>query len=344
MQVPERRVTAESKDVRDANPWLAVRLRVNSFTIDEWPMQEPSGSEDFSIGEEQSVGTVTALNWSAPGLGKHRRSVLAVLTSNLVLSLWESKANLKEPESWERVLVINHSLRDYFTDHDNNANTPDTKKGSLRRRQRIRALAWAEPLISEENNGHASYQSKWGTFLLAVTNDNGEIIILRMVNPYSMEVGQSSRWDAMVVWHGKARPATHAESRPTQQSLLSAKMAEIRFVRDLVWGSWMDTGNRNALLTYKWGAQIHSLKISFFLEPIHITATLDSKEEFARLVTREPVHTSTIIPNNCLMLSCSYKADDVRSPYLLTTSQNHWQSSPWEPLNPLTAEVIFEIF
>lgn len=297
---------------------MAVRFRVNSFTTEEWPMQEPLGFDDFSIGEEQSVSTVTAISWSAPGLGKHRRSVLAVLTSNLILSIWESESDPMEPESWERVLVINHSLRDYFSSHDDNTNTPNDREGLLRQWTRIRAFAWADPLRSEGNRGQPSYQSKWGMFILAVTNDNGEIFILRIISPYNMDLGQSTKWEVMLCWHDKALPATQTESQPVQLvqwSLLSAAMAEQLFVRDLVWGSWIYNEHYNAMLTYTWGAQCYSLKVTFILQPLHITAALDGEEQFTRNEIRNPVHASIIAANSCPMLSyCYQQADHVRFP------------------------------
>lgn len=315
-------------DDQDADPWAAVRFRVNGFSTEEWPMQEPWGFEHFSIGEEQAVSTVTALAWSAPGLGKNRRSVLAVLTSNLVLSIWESKSDPKEAESWERVIVVNHSLYDCYLVHDAHSNVPDARKGSLRQRTRIRAFAWAESLRSESNQGHASFQSKWGNFLLAVTNDNGEIIILRVVNPYSIESGLSSTWDATVLWHGKALPGTYTV-QPAQPSVLSAVMAEQRFVKGLMWGPWMHTENCSAMLTYAWGTLVYSLEVAFLSQPVHITAALDCEEISTTVETRGLVHTSTITQSDCLMLSCCYKqADDVRCPYLSPKGQDHWHSLP----------------
>lgn len=346
VQVPERRVNAKVKDVQDPDLWTAVRFRVNSFTAEEWPSQEPSSFEDFSIGEEQSLSTVTALSWSAPGLGKHRRSVLAVLTSNLVLSLWESKADPREQDSWERVLLIHHSLRDYFSSHDDNANAPDARAGSLRQRTRIRASAWAEPLRWERDHGNHSFQSKWGVFLLAVTNDRGEIIILRIVSPYSMETGQSSKWDAVVLWHGKASQLTRVESqiaRHVHQSLLSASMVAKRFILDLIWGSWMCTENHNALLTYTWGAQIYSLKVFFSLQPVQITVASEFEHEFTPIATCDPVHSSASAPSDCSMLSCCYKqAHDVRFLYFLAKGRNNWQYQLWEPLDVSTANGIFK--
>ena len=77
------------------------------FTQDEWPERNLLENDGFSIGEEQSYSIVTALAWSPAALAKHRRSALAVLTSNHVLSLWASNSDMAVSSSWERVLIIN---------------------------------------------------------------------------------------------------------------------------------------------------------------------------------------------------------------------------------------------
>ena len=306
MQVPKRGNTAKSKGVQDANPWVAVRFRVNSFTTEEWPMQEPASFEDFSIGEEQSLGIVTALSWSAPGLAKHRRSVLAVLTSNLVLSLWESKTDPKEQESWERVLVVNQSLRDYFFQNDDETDASKNGEGLLRRRTRIRGSAWAEPMRWDGNHGNLSYQSRWGMFLLAVTNDNRDIIFLRIASPYSMEFGRSDRWNAMVWWHGRALPSTDEESQAVQPSLLSATMAKKRFIRDLAWTPWQFPNHRDATLTYQCGGNFYSLRVIFFSRPFRITAGFEN----TWILIREPVSSPVGSLNECPVLS--YCTNNVR--------------------------------
>lgn len=309
-------------------------------------MQEPDSFEDFSIGEELSLSTVTALRWSAPGLGKHRRSVLAVLTSNLVLSIWESKSDPRVQESWERALVINHSLRAYFSSHDDHTTTSDVRKGSLRQRTRIRAFVWAEPLRWEGTRGHPSYHSKWGIFLLAVTNENGEIIILRIVSPYSTELGKSGKWGSAVWWHGKAVPSADAESppaRPVQPSLLNAIMSGKRFIRELAWGSWIGANDRMAILTYRWGAQIYSLKVSFFCRPPRITVTLDFEGDFTMIPTRELVHNTIITPNECHVLTGCYKhVDDVRFSYLLVEGSYLVAGSNLGPLYNLPIRRVLE--
>ncbi|RMZ77861.1 hypothetical protein DV738_g4094, partial [Chaetothyriales sp. CBS 135597] len=124
--------------------WTTESVRVNRFSEHEWPRQELAAIRHLSIGEEQSESKVVALGWSPPGLGLHKRGVLAVLTSNLVLSLWESNG---KPGTWRRALV--------------------------RRSQRIRAFTWLPPLI----HAHAP---KWGTHILVVVDDNSLLTYLHV--------------------------------------------------------------------------------------------------------------------------------------------------------------------
>src|SRR5271155_215366 len=116
--------------------WNVTTVRINLFSQGEWPDQDMQSHSDFSIGEEQSWPTVTALEWSPPGLGLHRRSVLAMLTSNLVLCLWQTDGTLSK---WDRAFVINHALERHFFQLGNDDGPPKRKK-------RIRSFCWTPPL------------------------------------------------------------------------------------------------------------------------------------------------------------------------------------------------------
>lgn len=123
--------------------WIHVQVRTDTFTWTEWPEQELLSSAKFSIGEEQSSSTVTWLAWSAPGLAKHGRSVLAVLTSNHVLSLWASKSDMATPASWERIYVVNNPIKATLSKEHFGARFTDRTNPRL---SRVRSAAWA-PLL-----------------------------------------------------------------------------------------------------------------------------------------------------------------------------------------------------
>ena len=154
------------------NEWSITRLRVNLFTQAEWQYIQPQNRDDFSIGAEQSTSTVVGLAWSPPGLARFRRSVLAVLTSNLLLSLWESAGM---PGQWNRVAVINHAFHLDPT-------APAPLSGLELRRSNIRSFQWCPPLhVPPRNSGLGPQaESRWGVHLLMVINDANEAVLLRI--------------------------------------------------------------------------------------------------------------------------------------------------------------------
>jgi transcription initiation factor TFIIIC delta subunit-like protein len=154
------------------------------FTNKEWPKFLPQRRENFSIGPEQSISTVAALSWSSPGLAKYRRCLLAVLTSNLILSLYES---VGLQEKWIRVAVVGHALQSHFSKSINNV-------GLRLRKSRIRSFAWCPPIkyrVSEDGNSPDPV-SRWGLHILVVANDDNDLIFLlvrrRRDNQYTIDV------------------------------------------------------------------------------------------------------------------------------------------------------------
>ncbi len=110
--------------------WRHETVRINEFSAAE--LQIPLASQaDFLIGREQSPSTVTALTWSARGLGIHKRPVLAVLTSSHILSIWEYAG---KPGSWTRTYIVNEALL-------KNSSEPDRNSGAA-----IQAFAWLPPV------------------------------------------------------------------------------------------------------------------------------------------------------------------------------------------------------
>ncbi|KIW24140.1 uncharacterized protein PV07_09872 [Cladophialophora immunda] len=133
--------------------WHTFTLRVNQFDPSEWPYQDLATITHFSVGEELSESTVVSLSWSPPGLGIYRRSVLAILTSNLILSLWESSGRLGV---WQRTAIVNQYL-------PIQPSGDETDNSRLQRR--VRAFRWLPPLLPSEESG-------WGCQFLAVADDD----------------------------------------------------------------------------------------------------------------------------------------------------------------------------
>ncbi|KKA20249.1 Uncharacterized protein T310_5712 [Rasamsonia emersonii CBS 393.64] len=161
------------------SPWLFTRVRVNMFTNKEWEMTWPQTRDHFSVGAEQSISTVAALSWSPPGLAKHRRCLLGVLTSNLVLSFYEP---VGPQGKWTRVAIASNALAQYFSSQS------IADPGLKLRKKRIRSFAWCPPLkdpaltegAGASDDAILSLEQRWGRYLLAVTNDDNDFIILEI--------------------------------------------------------------------------------------------------------------------------------------------------------------------
>ena len=233
----------------DSQPWKHVRFYVNRFTIDEWPWPEPASFKDMSIGEEQALVTVSALAWSPCGLAKHRRSVLAVLTSNLLLSLWTSYADPADPESWVRVMIVNDFLI------PESLSSPQKQS---RASQRIRSMAWA-PV----NPGHAERQTpfsprKWGVFLMAITDDENGVHFVSFNSPFT---AASMGWETQTLLYKRIPPATQPNQRP---SLIRLRMSEKCFIDQVSFGPWNSVEEIQITYHQTPGATYHeNLKLVF---------------------------------------------------------------------------------
>ncbi|KAJ5544470.1 Transcription factor IIIC zinc-finger [Penicillium sp. DV-2018c] len=154
--------------------WEITRVRANQFTNSEWPTYLPGRRDEFSIAADLSESTVAGIYWSPAGLGKYRRSVLAVLTSNLVLSIWEP---LGSKNQWTRVSIVNHEFWPHLQ-------PPQNSNYHIFRKGNIRHFAWCEslrPSVSGDGSSFLhSHESRWGIPLLVVVNDLNEVTLLRV--------------------------------------------------------------------------------------------------------------------------------------------------------------------
>ncbi|MCJ1470133.1 hypothetical protein MMC07_008778 [Pseudocyphellaria aurata] len=194
--VPRRHGPGKNHGKSPSDPWRQVQFRINTFTVDEWPIQEPDCFDHFSIGEEQSTSVVTALAWSPPGLAMHKRSVLAVLTSNLVVSFWASVADPVVTASWQRVFVLNNAVKRSWERRCLSRSLPMPMENQLRRKLRVRSMSWAPRIRQWPEKYQHSVETKWGMFLLAVANDDGEVVFLSISSPYTTD---STSWDSNIV-------------------------------------------------------------------------------------------------------------------------------------------------
>jgi hypothetical protein len=208
--------------------------------------------KNFSIGEEMSESFVHALDWSPPGLGKHRRSVLAVLTSNHVLSIWECIGKPEIATDWVRACVINHALQAHYKEKD--VHSPEESENDhferLRAKQRIRAFAWS-PAPPDPSLSGASGDCTTRKPFLAVSNDRGEVSIIKIQPPHDILEPDTAQWSLSVA-------ASFAIQVPDiKKSALSACLPvtfkwRSSFVDQLAWSPWgLDSANiMTSILTF----------------------------------------------------------------------------------------------
>lgn len=210
--------------------WHHVRVRVNSFTLQEHPALMPLSFHDWSIGEEISSNNVVALSWSSTGLNAQKRAALGVLTSNLLLSIWESTSKPQMASSWTRTIIVNRALEQYFSALN------DTKENKLlRRRSRIRAFAWS-PVIDRHGSNAAGQ-------VLAVTNDCNEVVILRVQLVADVLLPNSGKDQQVTV-------VTHLRTSSTDEDNLSRRgqtfegvVTNQTFQSHVSWSPWRKAGN-----------------------------------------------------------------------------------------------------
>lgn len=144
----------------------------------------PQNRDNFSIAVEQSPSSVIGLSWSPPGLARYRRSVLAILTSNLILSLWEPVGINGQ---WARVCIVNHALQ------PSPGNLQDIGGLDLRRAS-IRSFHWCSPLrVSTDGPESATApESRWGVQMLAIANDANEVALLRVHRPSGLQASSDA--------------------------------------------------------------------------------------------------------------------------------------------------------
>lgn len=217
--LPKHKHEKSSRRGPGLQQWHHTKFQANLFTDEEWPVHETSNLEEFSIGEEQSTSTVSAISWSPPGLGRHRRSFLAVLTTNHLLSLWEMK---REPNQWQRIAIINDSLKTDFS-------------SASRFGTRIGAFAWSPPctLGSSDGDDKAGPQnSRWGETFLVVANQMSQVMVLHIQHRHQREHHRLI-FDVLSI---PLTPISSAESR--RSFLFTASDYASKNMRHLAWGPW----------------------------------------------------------------------------------------------------------
>ena len=229
----------------DVPQWQHVPLQVPWFSNDEMPVKEPAPLTNFSIGEEISPSVPIAIRWSSPGLAKYRRCALAVLTSNLVLSIWSVEGKLQEESSWNRRLLINHALAHYFSSVEipQRSQISSSVKEQMRLRTRIRSFTWAPALPNTINT--LGTQISFGRQYLAVANDDNQLVLLAVDTPTST-LGASGTWSASALTHLDLEP--EEETTFTDPTYFDDMIKQQRFISHVAWSPWISQHNPSLLM------------------------------------------------------------------------------------------------
>ena len=207
-----------------------INLNTSQFSTNrEWASVESTTLRHLSIGEEQSGSDAVNVAWSPSCLAVHHRSILAVLTSNLLLSIWTPGHNVHDESAWKRVAIVNKMIRERLQN-------PSMKtKADNALRLRIRAFAWA-PCSVRENMEPVSVDSVQWPQLLAIGNDLGEVMILWILSPFE----GFSQWDVRVLSTLNVADRFNSGSGIlSRASLLGEKMDSSPLISHLNWGkSW----------------------------------------------------------------------------------------------------------
>ncbi len=206
--------------------WAEIKFSANDFPDTELSFLKTPVARDITIGEQQSRATVTAMSWSSPGLARHSRPALAVLTTNHVLCIWASTYNVEESSSWERVLIINGA---------------DSRFG------RVRSMKWASSCPLKPESGRRSYQPSMN--ILAMGLDGGKVVFLDIRSPSSAGNGS---WSCRTLDEVdlETEPAlrlrrnyddTVSITRTSRYSLFGDAMKTLHFVGSINFSSWINS-------------------------------------------------------------------------------------------------------
>lgn len=221
--------------------WQEFSFKVNEFTTAEVPLGVPISYAHYSIGEELSESLSTAIRWSPPGLGQYQRSVLAVLTANHVLSLWtQPQKGLLKSTNWERVLIINHKLLSHqeSSNYVENSSTNFDPIDLVKTFQRIRSFCWCPTSVTKPNTEDLTQRDS--IHLLAVANDDAQIIILGVQSPYTNTSATSDSWSATIVGQFNTKYSTL--DRPNHLWTFEDYMLQRPFASHVTWSPWFVSG------------------------------------------------------------------------------------------------------
>jgi hypothetical protein len=132
-------------------------IPANLFSYTEHRVVGPATIADERVDKSDCFSPIRRLSWSSLGIGLYKRQVLAVLTKNWLLSIWESDGTAA---SWHRTCLVND-----FVKTDSTADQQQHIK--------IRAFSWLQPAPLPETRKRL-FQD------VVVIDDNAKVSLLRL--------------------------------------------------------------------------------------------------------------------------------------------------------------------
>jgi hypothetical protein len=175
-----------------------------------------------------------------------------------------------------RACVINHALQAHYKEKDVKSpgeSEPDHFE-RLRAKQRIRAFAWS-PAIPDTSLSGASGDCTTRNPYLAVSNDRGEVLIIKIQAPHDILEPETAQWSLSVA-------ASFAIEVPdTKKSALSACMPvtfkwRSSFADQLAWSPWgLDSTNMpTSILTFTSQASLQCTSVKVDDERHHANVVM----------------------------------------------------------------------
>lgn len=232
------------------SPWETTIFKASGFTMAEVPLTTPLRSKVFSVGEELSLRQAISAKWSSPGIARHRGCALAVLNADHVLCIWAHEGIPTLKTNWQRHVIVNHAIRDYYADLDAGQKTGDERTQVERRQvqQRIKAFAWSRPLHQRSADNRLPRRLGWGTQFVAAATGGGHILFLKVESPQTGGLSHDSSWSVNVSGYFETPSVTPPLAQETD-STISLDYEKYTTATSIALSDWRHDDDLSSVLT-----------------------------------------------------------------------------------------------
>ena len=130
----------------------------------------------------------------------------------------------------------------------------------------MRTFTWASPLPTDRAVGIIGTQLSWSKHIIAIANDDNQVVLVKVNSPTSTLAGDSS-WNAEVLSYFSLRP--DAGQFTTNQSMLDDLMGQQRHISSLSWSPWVnDGGEARSIIAYATNYDVCTRTISYSQQKI----------------------------------------------------------------------------